>query len=583
MKRCYAAVWLAFALWTPWPVHARATLVANIQGNGFSDSTPTTPVGGNTGTTLGAQRKFVVQRALEMWGAVLDSDVPIKVDVSFIDLGCSDFLTAAQAAPIAFYSELPIAGIDSKALYVSALANKLVGFDIDPSESDIDLQVNSALDGGCTSVTAGYYYGVDGRGGDLPDLLTSVLHELGHGLGILSTVDLDTGELYEDRSDPYTNLVRDADKNKLWPDLSAAERLQSAQNVRHLAWDGDEVTRLTTRLTAGEPTLTFEPSIANYTGIIATSNLGQNPATQPARGPVVSLNNCSLVQGVAAGSVLLLPEACAIVNIQLFLTTLKPSALLVPYLGTFISPPLPIDSVSVQMGTLEPLDVPILIVSEADAAAIGTAASQGTLTANLGGSTQQRLGADTSGRLLLFASQPVLSGTTLSHVEPLIQPSELMEPTLSEPVHDLTLAAAMLADIGWSGTQLSAAEGSGIGAQPVEVAGSGGSIPVPDTTGTLPSTSGAAGSYNASGHCGDGVVDDGEECDGADDCTDDCQFDVSTNATADTGKKKSGGCSAAPGLGASNSPAWLCFVATALWLRRRRHRASVSRESAGNA
>jgi len=584
MKCCYVAVCLALALCAPWTAQARATLVANIQGDGFSDATSVAPVGGNPGTTLGAQRKFVVQRALEMWGELLDSSVPITVDVSFIDLGCSDFLTAAQAAPIAFYSELPIANIDPSALYVSALANKLVGFDIDPSESDIELQVNSAVDNGCTEVTDGYYYGIDGHAGEKPDLLTSVLHELAHGLGVLSTVDLESGELFEERVDPYTAHVYDDDRKASWPDLTNAQRVQSSQNVRHLAWDGTQVTQLTSRLARGEPSLTFDRSVSNYSGFVATTNLGANPANTPASGPVVSLNSCAVPQGVARGSVLLLPEACAIFNIQLLLITLQPSAFLVPYLGAFTSPPLPIDSVDVSEGTLSPLSVPILVVSESDAKAIASVAASGALTAELGGTTQQRLGADTAGRLLVFSSRPVLSGTTLSHVEPIIQPSELMEPTLSEPVHDLTLTAAMLADIGWSGTQLgsaaSAAAGSSAGAagisqKPVEVAGRGAAGGAAGSATGTSSEGGSAGSYGFPATCGDGVVDEGEDCDSTSNCTDDCRINITTNATAaDSRDKKDGGCSAAPGRHASSSPGWLCFVAAMLWLKRRRYRLS---------
>ena len=42
---------------------------------GFNDPTPATPVGGNTGTTIGAQRLIVFKEAARIWGAVLPSNV----------------------------------------------------------------------------------------------------------------------------------------------------------------------------------------------------------------------------------------------------------------------------------------------------------------------------------------------------------------------------------------------------------------------------------------------------------------------------------------------------------------------------
>jgi hypothetical protein len=45
------------------------TIVNNdAAGEGFNDPTPVAPVGGNNGTTRGAQRLIVVQRAADIWG-----------------------------------------------------------------------------------------------------------------------------------------------------------------------------------------------------------------------------------------------------------------------------------------------------------------------------------------------------------------------------------------------------------------------------------------------------------------------------------------------------------------------------------
>ena len=46
-------------------------------GVGLNSTVPATPVGGNPGTTKGAQATFVYEFAMKMWGSVLESKVPI--------------------------------------------------------------------------------------------------------------------------------------------------------------------------------------------------------------------------------------------------------------------------------------------------------------------------------------------------------------------------------------------------------------------------------------------------------------------------------------------------------------------------
>ena len=63
-------------------MYAAATIIVvnnDGPGEGFNDPTPAAPVGGNTGTTRGAQRLIAFQHAAELWGATLDSPVTIIV------------------------------------------------------------------------------------------------------------------------------------------------------------------------------------------------------------------------------------------------------------------------------------------------------------------------------------------------------------------------------------------------------------------------------------------------------------------------------------------------------------------------
>ena len=65
----------------------------NAPGVGFNDPTPRAPVGGNPGTTLGAQRLFIFQHAASIWGSLLPSNVTIVVRATFAAQTC----TATQA------------------------------------------------------------------------------------------------------------------------------------------------------------------------------------------------------------------------------------------------------------------------------------------------------------------------------------------------------------------------------------------------------------------------------------------------------------------------------------------------------
>src|SRR3954471_24679340 len=68
---------------------ATIIIVNNDTANtGFNDPTPATPVGNNTGTTLGQQRLNAFQFAANIWGATINSSVPITIRASWVPLQC---------------------------------------------------------------------------------------------------------------------------------------------------------------------------------------------------------------------------------------------------------------------------------------------------------------------------------------------------------------------------------------------------------------------------------------------------------------------------------------------------------------
>jgi hypothetical protein len=227
-------------------------------GEGFNDPTPFTPIGGNNATTLGQARMNVMIEAGRIWGALIQSNVPIVVDVEFNALTCSSTSgTLGSAGARSIYRNVP--GMPPDIYYVSALADALAGRNLSSqaTAADISATLNSAVDNdsGCLG-GRGFYYGFDHNRGTRFNLLLVMLHELGHGLGMTTDVDLDNGEGIVggdnvERFSSYTHQIFDEQLGRTWPQLTASERLESATRTGAVAWDGAQTNAQRNRFASG--------------------------------------------------------------------------------------------------------------------------------------------------------------------------------------------------------------------------------------------------------------------------------------------------------------------------------------------
>ncbi|HEX5689913.1 MAG TPA: PKD domain-containing protein, partial [Roseiflexaceae bacterium] len=128
-----------------------------------------------------AQQAF--QRAVDIWSELIVSPVPIHVSASFTPLDANVLGAAGPNTVSANFSQAPFANT----WYPVALANKISGSDLNGSQPEIVAHFNSSF--------SAWYFGTDGN---TPfqdyDFVSVVLHELGHGLGLVDSMEVSGGQ-----------------------------------------------------------------------------------------------------------------------------------------------------------------------------------------------------------------------------------------------------------------------------------------------------------------------------------------------------------------------------------------------------
>jgi hypothetical protein len=219
-------------------------IINNIDGpgEGFNDPTPASPVGGNPGTTLGQQRLNAFQRAAEIWGGAIESNVPISIEAAFDPLSCNaSSAILGSAGAIQVIRDFPNAP-QSDTWYHTALANALAGTDLIPDTDDISATFNSSIDNNDNCLSGiDWYLGFDDNPGGGISLLVVLLHEFAHGLGFSGFVNLSNGGFLLNRADVFSVLTFDNSHGLHWHEMSRGQRRNSARNTGNVVWDGLQV------------------------------------------------------------------------------------------------------------------------------------------------------------------------------------------------------------------------------------------------------------------------------------------------------------------------------------------------------
>ncbi|HCK93713.1 MAG TPA: hypothetical protein DHW71_12020 [Gammaproteobacteria bacterium] len=270
------------------------------QGYGFYDTTPVSPIGGNTGTTFGEQRRIAFEKAIETYEHSFTSNIPIHVQAHFANNGGTTYSAVlASAGPEWFLFNFRNAPLQNIA-YPSALANKISGLDLSDSSqgiADIDVEINVDVDGAALG-SSSFYYGLDGQS-DYYDLdsMTVISHELMHGLGFLSVIDPTTGHKFgcgsgcsrNDIGDVFsTQLARVVDNTPIpLLSMSQSDRRAAATATGEVVWAGSIAEPVAQTLfngtNQGYP-LIYTPSPAEYGSSLSHTAFEINPTAimQPA-------------------------------------------------------------------------------------------------------------------------------------------------------------------------------------------------------------------------------------------------------------------------------------------------------------
>lgn len=245
---------LSAALCLPLGARAATVTLVNLDGagEGFNDTTPFVPVGGNTATTIGQARLNAFQYAANLVGGLLTSGVTIRVEIEMSPLGgTAGSAVLGGAGPNFIYRDFTGA-LATNTWYVEALANKLHGSDLGPTSNDISAEFNSDVDNGTVLGSTNWYYGLDGNAGSHIDFVSVVMHELVHGLGFLDLVDLFTGAKLGGLDDAFIrHLEHHGVATPNYVCMSDSQRVTASTSAPNLHWIGPAVTAAAGSLSAG--------------------------------------------------------------------------------------------------------------------------------------------------------------------------------------------------------------------------------------------------------------------------------------------------------------------------------------------
>ncbi len=217
----------------------------------WNNGTSKAPIDGNTGTTLGAQRRNAVMEAVRLIGNQLQSDLPVRMQACWDNLGAGNSFTIARAGPdnvLRDQSWMPHSGT----WYAPGPASKLggarycglIGGSCTQSY-DLTATFNDRVD--TSEIPSSFYYGFSSAAPfNTIDFIAVAMHEISHGLGFISTINTraesgPVGNKLEGFNDAFgynlIDLNPDTGERRRFMSQTNAERATSIAGINRLRWD----------------------------------------------------------------------------------------------------------------------------------------------------------------------------------------------------------------------------------------------------------------------------------------------------------------------------------------------------------
>lgn len=479
MKRHFLAAALSAA--TLFAASAQAATITPLNldpaNQGLNDPTPIAPVGGNPGVSIGEQRRIVYQYAADLWGAVLKSDVEIRVIASFQALQCdANGTVLGSAGPRTFFRgpDFPVPNV----WYAVALANALAGEQLAPTATyEISSRFSSVFGTANCSPASGWYYGLDGKTpAGKENFLNVVMHEIGHGLGVTGLVgyaDNSATGILGGRvgtpgiSDIYTHNAFDNVKGLQYDDpaMTNADRSAALQTPGRTVWNGANVVAnapvylgpKSAFIASGSLNANYEyygvasfgpaATAANFTGQVVLANDGTGPDTADACEALPAGSLTGRIAFVNRGGPPAPAPACGFEKKTVNVQNAGAIAIIIGNVATSANAASPIGMADDPTLTAT---IPALNFGLGDANAFRAALPGVNVT--FGTVAGQFAGADAAGRPRLYTPFAARGGSTFSHYDTTLTPNVLMEPFNSADLDSalrLDLTPSLYKDIGW--------------------------------------------------------------------------------------------------------------------------------------
>ena len=445
---------LVFCL-SAFAIEASATATILIDpGVGFNDATvpKVGQKGNNPGNTLGELRTNLFQEAANVWGAILNSTVPITIKAKFEPFGLDECVSASiqlgHAGPTNIYSNFGSG--DANIAYPVSLAESLSATNLNGGTAEIDAAFNSRVDTDPDCLgKGGFYYGLDDNAPDgTTALFATVLHEMGHGLGFLSYVNPD-GSLPTGNIDTFSRLLMDLQTGMNWSGMTNLERSNSMLNEPSLVWTGAKVTadRAMHLNPEAEVRINSPAPIANT----FEAAFGEQSAAVPVGGVTAGVIDGDAAQADVcqqdfdssfAGKIILYDSAaCTASTLAVFSEFWNAAGVIVAATSGIGLP-----DMTGLIGNV--IAIPYIGVSKS--VADDLRANLGAVNVTILNSAIKLIG-ENQGKLKMYAPSAFQQGSSVSHWSKTASPDLLMEPTLGDLTYqNVDLTAAAFRDIGWS-------------------------------------------------------------------------------------------------------------------------------------